>query len=283
MALAVQLLGTGNPYPNLERRGPAALVIDDGSRWLVDCGEGVLGQLLATGYSLADIDRVLLTHHHSDHTVGFPAFALGSWTSGRKRLFLAGPPGTARMWSLYREMFDRDIDYRVGLGWPREAMEPAVTEVTDGWAYSDGGLSVQARNVDHVGPDCVAYRFERDGHSVVISGDTAYCRQIVELATGADVLVNNCSVSKPPESGKPDGVGWGALRAKLSDHVCTPRDAARIAREAGVRTLVLTHMQPGTDPGYVRAEVRGAGFDGETIVGEDLLTIPATPQAQEES
>lgn len=273
MSLAVRLLGTGNPFPNLQRRGPATLVEAGDARYVVDTGEGALGQLLRAGVPLESVEHILLTHFHSDHTVGFSAVVIGSWTAGRKRLWLGGPRGMADLWQRYAAMFDHDIEYRVRLGWPEEAMRPEVVEVVDAWSTDLAGTVVSACVVPHVGPHCVGYRFDRDGASVVISGDTAYSPRLVELARGADVLVNNCSISKPREKDSPDPVAWGGLRNSLSDHVCTPQDAGRMAREAGVGTLVLTHMQPETDPQYVRARVSETGFAGQVLVGEDLLRL----------
>lgn len=277
MALSVTLLGTGNPFPNLDRRGPATLIEADNHRFVVDAGEGVLGQLLAAGISPATVESILLTHFHSDHTVGFPALVLGSWTAGRMRLWLAGPPGLHRMWDLYREMFDHDIEYRSALGWPEKAMEPSVTEVHHGWAHEQNGVLVTAARVNHVGEHCFGYRFDFNGLSVVVSGDTAYSPELVELSRGADVLVCNCSISKPADGAGGSALSWTNLSDSLSDHVCTPEAAGRMAAEAAVGALVPIHMQPGTDPTFVRDGVRRGGYAGDVIVGEDLLRYDVTP------
>lgn len=271
MPLSAKLLGTGNPYPNLARRGPAVLIEGAEERFLVDTGEGVLGQLLAAEVEPASVENVLITHFHSDHTTGLPGFAFGSWTLGRQALRLIGPIGVSKMWELYAEMFEFDIEYRVGLGWPREAMTPSIHEVQDGWQDNFGDVRINSQSVAHVGPHCFGYRFSDASSSIVVSGDTAYCPEIVALATEADVLINNCSISKPMR-GTPTG-SWSGLASQLRDHVCTPQDAGRIAAEANVDTLVLTHMQPGTEASYVEKATRESGFEGAIVVGEDLMTI----------
>lgn len=277
MALSVLLLGTGNPYPNLVRRGPATLVEAGQHRFVVDTGEGVLGQLLEAGVPPASVESILLTHFHSDHTVGFPALVLGSWTAGRQHLWLAGPPGTQRMWDLYREMFDHDIQYRTDLGWPGAAMQPSISEVHHGWSAHLDEVAISAARVNHVGEHCFGYRFDCADSSVVVSGDTTYSAELVELARGADVLVCNCSISKPTEDTADSRLNWTNLRESLSDHVCTPEAAGRMASEASVGTLILIHMQPGTDPEFVRAGVARSGFAGKVVVGEDLMRHDVVP------
>lgn len=276
MTFSVQLLGTGNPYPNLQRRGPAALISAGEHRLLVDCGEGVLGQLMRAGVDPAGVSSLLVTHFHSDHVTGMPEFAFSSWTAGRQSLNLVGPTGIQRMWDLYMEMFAHDVTYRVGQGWPKAAMTPAISQIDgDCWTHEVvPGLVVTARRVSHVGPDCIGYRFDYEGQSIVISGDTTYCQAMVDLAEDVDVLVNNCSVSKPAPhtSTTAEGVDWKSLREDLLTHVSSPEIVAQIANESGARHVVLTHMQPGTDPDFVRSGVQ-ATYAGQVTVGEDLLTV----------
>jgi ribonuclease BN (tRNA processing enzyme) len=270
--LKVTLLGTGNPLVNLKRSGPAQVVWVGTEPLLIDCGIGTTHQLLRAGIDPARVRHLFFTHHHSDHNMEYPGFVLSSWQLGRPDLQVFGPPGTAE---LTRILFDRlyaaDIAYRAAQVCPREAMDIAVHEIDGGRVYDTGMWSVSAARARHVpGLQCYAYRFERDGQVVVISGDTTYCESIVELARGADILVNNCSLSLPRDR-------WRSLHHLLADHQCTPRQAGRMAQEAQVQSLVLTHLQPEADVDWVLEEA-ATEFTGRIVVGEDLMEL-ATPPA----
>jgi ribonuclease BN (tRNA processing enzyme) len=125
------------------------------------------------------------------------------------------------------------------------------------------------------------YRFEFPDRTIVFSGDTAPDEAVAKLATGADVLVHEtmdvpgieAQVRRAIARGYPTTleVAMDHLRA---DHTPT-EDVGRIAQEAGVKTLVLSHFAPGDDS-VSDAEWRSAAakhFKGEIIVGRDLMVI----------
>jgi ribonuclease BN (tRNA processing enzyme) len=129
----------------------------------------------------------------------------------------------------------------------------------------------------------VAYRFDARGRAIVISGDTAYSTGLVALAKGADVLV--CEAMDVPAMRKAfDGMVARGMYADNPEGVWrhivaahTPlEDAGRMAAEAGVRTLVLTHIIPGAldplpDENYL-VQVRKT-FRGDIVVGRDQLVL----------
>ncbi len=104
--------------------------------------------------------------------------------------------------------------------------------------------------------ESIAYRLDAEGGAFVYTGDTEYSESVVELARGADTLLIECSF--------PD-------EAPVAGHL-TPSSAARIAGEAGVRGVVLTHIYPAADTLDLVSEV-SRGFDGEVILAEDGLTF----------
>ena len=120
-----------------------------------------------------------------------------------------------------------------------------------------------------------AFRFETDDGSIVISGDTAPCANLVALAHGADILVH---AVLDVGAGTPDeDESWEARQRErhLLEAHTTVSAAGRVAAEAGARKLVLTHFIPGEDDLPDEHWIRGAagGFDGEVIVGRDLLEL----------
>ena len=113
--LQITLLGTGNPRPSLERFGPSILVEAGGQRLLIDAGRGAAQRLFQIGQrdALTGLDAVLLTHLHSDHTVGIPDVWLTPWIFGRARaLPLLGPAGTADMARHLTQAYAWDIATR---------------------------------------------------------------------------------------------------------------------------------------------------------------------------
>jgi ribonuclease BN (tRNA processing enzyme) len=118
-----------------------------------------------------------------------------------------------------------------------------------------------------------AFRFDTEAGSIVISGDTAPSRNLVALATGADILVHEVysDHGRPPENA-------GTWEEQRRDHhlrtAHTPlSQVGRVASDAGVGRLVLTHFVPGDDVLPDEHWVRGAAFDGELVVGHDLLEL----------
>ena len=263
----VTLLGTGTPVVNLKRSGPSQVVWVGDEPLLVDCGLGTAHQLLRAGIDPARVRHLFFTHHHSDHNLDYAGFAISSWGRGRPDLRVFGPAGTVELTGLlFQQAYAVDIAYRAAQTAPPGGMDIAVEEIDDGFVYSTSTWSVRAARVKHfVGLPCYGYRFEAGGEVIAISGDTTYCEGVVDLARGASILINNCSLAIPPER-------WLPIHHMVADHQCTPRQAGRMAREAGVQTLVLTHLRPDSDIDWALQDA-AVEFAGRIIVGEDLMEL----------
>ena len=139
-------------------------------------------------------------------------------------------------------------------------------------------MRVTAALVDH--PPVVpafAYRFDSSDRSIVISGDTRASQSLIALARGADVLVHEVYFDENAVDRLVAGVGNAArLKESILSHHTSAADAGRVAREAGVQTLVLSHFVPAEDAAITdemwNAAVR-ANFDGEVVLGKDLLEL----------
>jgi ribonuclease Z len=195
----VTLLGSGHPYPSPDRFGPSTLVEAGEQRILVDAGRGATIRLWQLGIPLSGIDRLLLTHFHSDHTCGLPDLWLTGWLSpvraSRKApLRVTGPVGTIRLTKYLREAYKSDIDIRlIDERLPPDGIEFDVTEFErDGVVYENDGLKIIAFEVDHgdaIKP-CYGYKFEYEGRSAVLSGDTRYNENVVAYGSGADLIIH---------------------------------------------------------------------------------------------
>lgn len=275
------LLGTGaGPRPRKGSSGSAQVIIAEGRLYVVDCGDGVARQLALAGASLTALRNVFITHHHSDHNADYGNLLLLSWASGlQQRVDTWGPPPIERMTQLFLEMNATDIETRMA----DEGFRPLAPlihahDVTGaGLVMQDDVMKVTCARVSHPKvKDAYAYRFDAPDRSIVISGDTVRSPDLVKLAKGADVLVHEAVFPEAIErmvSRIPNGA---ALGKHIMESHTTAEECGRIATDAGVKTLVLSHLAPAEDPLLTEsmwAEAAGRHFKGRVVVGRDLLEI----------
>jgi ribonuclease BN (tRNA processing enzyme) len=275
------LLGTaGGPTPKPNRAAPAQVIVVDNASYVIDCGNGVARQMILAKLKLGSIRSVYLTHHHSDHNADYGNLLLLAWaTDLAKRVDTYGPPPLVDMTRLFLELNDYDIRTRIAdEGRPPLKELIAPHEITaDGIVMQDENVKVTAALIEHppVSP-AFAYRFDCPDRSIVISGDTRPSQNLVKLAQGADVLVHE--VMHLPSLDKLIATEPNAktLREHLLASHTTTEQVGRIATEAGVKTLVLSHFVPGGYPfleDQVWFDAVRPYFSGNLVVGHDLLEI----------
>lgn len=275
------LLGTGGgPRPRAANSAAAQVIVSGGMAYVVDCGDGVARQMVSAGVPLATLRHIFITHQHSDHNADYGNLVLLAWTAGlRTRVDTWGPPPLERMTTLFFEMNQYDIDTRIS----NEGRVPLIPLVAahelraGGAVMSDERMRVTATLVDH--PPVVpafAYRFDAPDRSIVISGDTAPSDNLVKLAAGADVLVHSVMYPEAIDRLVAKVPNAAALKESILAHQTSAEDAGRIAQEAGVKTLVLSHFVPPDDPAVTESMWAAAArrhFRGTVIVGRDLLEV----------
>ncbi len=277
----ITLLGTGSPIPIPERAGTGVYVDVDGEPLLIDCGPGVVNRMIEFGIDPGRIETLLFTHHHVDHDADFFQFAVVSWSFGREELTVYGPDGSGRLIDALHDLYAEDLDYRRRMGYPEGGMAIDHEEVSDGLVAETDRWRIEATPVDH-SIETYGYRIEavESGATVTVSGDTRAIPAVADLASGSDVLIHDCCVAPVAEDTTADPPLPARLAEPLpSDHRDellrthpTPAEAGQIAADAGVETLVLTHLLPYRDPMAIHEEA-SAVFDGEVIVGEDGMVI----------
>ncbi len=247
--MQITILGSGTCVPSLERSAACIQVADGRTTVVLDTGPGSLRQLLRAGTEINAIDLLCYTHLHVDHTADFVPLLFASKYAPLPRtreLAIMAAPGFRDFYnSLMHAYGDWIVPENHALTW-LEAGQPAVV----------GSLTITTAPVRHT-QHSIAFRLaDSSGTSMVYSGDTDLCRDIITLAAGCDMLILECSF---PDSDYREG------------HL-TPERAGTIAAEAGCRQLMLTHFYPECDPQQAVCSA-GKHFGGYIHAGYDLLKI----------
>lgn len=295
------VLGTASQVPTRHRNHNGYLLRWDGEGLLFDPGEGTQRQMLRAGVAAHDLHRICVTHFHGDHSLGLAGVI--------QRINLDRVPHeiTAHYPRSGQAFFDR-LRYATAY---RETVELTEAPVdADGVLAVTGSYTLEARRLSHPvesfgyrlvepdgrrmlperlaahgvrGPDVGRIQREgalggvslddvsevRRGQRFAFVMDTRLCEGVVALAEGCDLLVIESTFLDEDER-------------LASDHGhLTAGQAARVARDAGVRHLVLTHFsQRYADPGEFERQARAAGFGGELTVARDLMRVPVPKRAQ---
>lgn len=254
LRLKVTILGSGTIVPRLDRSGPAVLVRAGGTSLLLDAGPGAMQGLVAAGSHPAELSGVFVSHLHPDHTA-----ELGPMLFALKYGRFAGPPRPLRI--MGGRGVKRFLDALSGAWghWVEPPPGASVLELeTEGPDRADlGDLVIRTAPSAHT-DQSLSVRIEYFGKSVVYSGDTGEGPELVRLARGADIFLCECAM--PDES-------------PVEGHM-TPSAAGRTAAEAGVGTLVLTHLYPEADAADPFSQCRRT-YGGRLFVAADQMELLA--------
>lgn len=249
----ITILGSGTCVPSLGRSSTAVLVETGESRILLDVGAGTIRRLLEAGRTVHEVTHLFLTHFHPDHTGELASFLFSNKypDMGRHRpLTLLGGPGV-------REFYRRLLDlYGHWIELPPETFRVMEADPAETGGIDFGDFHLTWAPVAH-NPESLAYRIrDREGKNLVCSGDTDESDSLRKLAMDADLLI--CESALPDE-------------LKVPGHL-TPSLAGRIAADARVRKLVLTHFYPECDGADMAGECRRT-YDGSLVLARDLMTL----------
>ena len=236
--MRLTVLGCSGSVPGPESPASGYLLRAGDTSVVLDLGNGTLGAL-QRHLDPFTLDGLVLSHLHPDHCADVCALTVylryHPNPTPHGRLPLYGPADAAE---------------RLAAAYAPNAQERAVTDLSDLYDFRSyretariGPLELRAAPVDH---PCEAYalRLHHAGRTLVYSGDTGPCRQLVELATGADVLLVEASWPDHPDN--PPGVHLSG------------KQAGEAAVAAGVSRLLITHVPPWTDPEQVLTEAKVA-------------------------
>jgi ribonuclease BN (tRNA processing enzyme) len=276
--LTLVVLGSGGPRP-FGRAGSSYIVEINGSpRILVDAGPGAFLRIGEMKIGLDQVDTVLLTHLHIDHSGDLPGFLKARTLTARAsaiRFNVFGPagggmfPSTTRFLNLlfekggaweYQKTFGADEEIR-GVDLPVDLKAPG-RQIID-----TNGLRVTAIATHHDDCPSVAYRIDYGNESIAFSGDmdASAAPNLVRLAKGCSLLVFHCPVLDPPNS-----------PPQLYSFHTPPRRIGEAARDAGARRLLLSHIAPDIEAASqtVLKSIR-ASYPGPVSFAQDKLRVPA--------
>jgi ribonuclease BN (tRNA processing enzyme) len=248
------ILGSGTTVPLAERASPSIALFIDTVFLLLDIGPGTVRQLAIAELTHEDIDYVAISHLHPDHTADLIHLIFATRhppvLKKRKPFIVIGPKGFTGFLEGLKRPYGRWLDLPAGL----MEIEELHTDTRDKRRFK--GFSLFSAPLRHTAQS-IGFRIEdNSGNSVVYSGDTGYCEEIVDLAKDADLLIL--------ESSFPDGHG-------MEGHL-TPSQAGEIATRAGAARLVLTHFYPECLRSDIEGQCRKT-YQGELILATDLMQI----------
>lgn len=279
---SVVLVGTGSPNPAQDRASASTLIQYKGNYFLVDMGKGAMDRLEEAGIGFESIETLMFTHHHRDHDAEYFDIAMQGWLKGRDHLNLIGTPGTKEMHEYFTSFYKEDLEYRASKkrNWSWDGMITNVDlkELEGDNSFKLSGVEITTTEVPH-SIYTLAYRFDIEGKSIVISGDLTYSENLIELAKDADVLVMDSGVviKKTPFSSGENKAQNGKRRKKDQNDEdkghASLEEVATMAEKAGVKKLVLTHIGGNIDEEAEIEAIKEIYTEGEVIIGYDLLQI----------
>jgi ribonuclease BN (tRNA processing enzyme) len=244
------ILGSGTGVPSLRRGSPGLMITTDQSHLLIDSGSGTLRKMLEVGLTYRDLDLLLYTHIHPDHVADLVPILFACKYADLPRdkdMLCVGGPGFKNYFSKVKKVYGSWIE--------PQSYHLTIKEISKK-PLSFRDVKISAKPMAHL-PESVGYRIEfGEGKSMAISGDTDYCKNIIDLAFQVDLLALECSF--------PDG-------RKVEGHL-TPALAGRIGWESRCKRLLLMHFYPICDQFDILRQCRQV-FQGEIIMGEDLMRV----------
>jgi ribonuclease Z len=249
--MKVTMLGTGTTYPDPDRVQSGILIELDEESILFDIGAGVYHRLTQIGVDLTSISTIFISHFHIDHCSDFLMLCQNLWLSGyEKSLNIYGPPAIK---SWYRGLFDIAFPYA------SDRLMINVKVLREDEAVQVGEATISNVPTVHGTMETRALKIEWKGKVMVYSSDTAPCRDVIDFAKSADVLIHECNWLDGPN---PEGV-----------HT-TPSQLAQIVEEAEPKKVVLTHVSPDVVSNKDKViEIINRRTSAEVMMGEDLMSF----------
>lgn len=294
--LHAYVCGSGSPMPDADRAGPCIAVLAGRQGFVFDAGAGSIRKLGRMGFPMDRLQGAFLTHLHSDHIDGLGELMLQAWIAGGRStpLPIAGPDGTDAVVAGFTSAYQIDKGFRIAHHGP-EVARPGGFGATaqlislsgdSQSVYDRDGVRITAFRVIHdpVKP-ALGYRIDYKGRAIAISGDTVYAPTLVAASRNVDLLFHEAMNmkmvaalgAKLKERGRTDAA---KIMGDIQGYHASPEDAARAAREAGAKALVLYHLVPAPPARLIEPLFLGDApkqFPGTLKLAQDgmIVSLPA--------
>jgi len=252
--MKLKIIGSGTAVPTKERASSCFLIEAGGKKLLFDIGTGAMKRLAEAGVDYKDIDHIFITHLHGDHINDLNALIFGYGydffhnpyykPDKDKKLFIYGPKGVKE----YADTIVKNLLFRKDYPVPTEIKELENDE------FSIGKILIKTMKIRHHPKlNSIGYRVEADKKVLVYVGDSEKDENILELAKNADLVIMESSYN-----------------IKANGHLA-PEEAADLAKKAGCKRLMLTHIFP--KAGHKKILAKAKKLFKNTILAEDLKEV----------
>lgn len=298
----VYVCGSGSPMPDADRAGPCLAVLAGRQGFVFDAGSGSIRKLGRMGFPMDRLQGAYLTHLHSDHIDGLGELLLQAWIAGSREtpLPVSGPAGTDQVIAGLTQAYKIDSGYRIahhgaavarpgGFGGAAQIITIPEGQPSQVVFDRDGVKITTIRVIHDPIKPAYGYRLDYKGRSVAISGDTVYAPDFVTASKGADVMFHEALNPKmiaamQAQLAKRGRTDSAKIMADIPGYHASPEDAARAAREAGAKALVLYHMVPAPPVKLIERLFVGDApkvFGGDLRLAQDgmIVSLPANGQA----
>lgn len=254
--MEITVLGCGTNIPNPKKAGSSFFIKDGKDSVLLDMGPNSLRNLVKAEIDRFKINNIVISHFHLDHFSDLLVYLFNrAYTIGHVKeqkiipLNIYGPKNAPKF-------KDKVLVNLRGIS-IRDVLNSFKIKNIERKNLKIGGFKVEALPVKHFGLNAMAVRLEKNGKIVAYTGDTATCKNLTPILKDADLAIMQCALSKK--------------KAEENGHL-NSEDVGRIAQEAGVKTVILTHLYPDAEKTDIKREVK-ENFKGKVILARDLLKI----------
>jgi len=281
--LTATIICSGSPIYNENRASACVLISAGNSRILVDMGNGAQANLHRHGVNIKQLSGLFFTHHHLDHNEEFVPLLIRSLL-GRHNFKIIGPPDTVKLTEANLNLYAEDISYRLGktkrtLADRQQSFD--VRDIQGGESFNIDDISVSTIKVPHT-IHTIAFRFDYNGQSIVITGDLTYSENLPKLAKDADFMIIDSGgmimtggrgkKREIKNARKGSGLGKNKKGSRTKAHL-NLAESSLLARKANVNNLVYTHFTSGEINKEASLKEIRKNYSGNVIFGEDLMVI----------